>query len=348
LRCPGWWPTKSSPPRDEYLGPTACAECHASIAADQKTTPMAKACVRASDSKYLQAHDRVTYQLGGYTYEILHAGGGAVYSVSDGRRSLSATLGWAFGEGESGESYIFANEGNSYEGRVSYYPSLQALDFTPGHPHSVPTDLGRAFGRQLDSEETRRCFGCHNTASSTAGNFDPDQLIPGVTCEACHGPGAKHVARMREGRTAEGLALVLNPAKLAPADSVDFCGACHRTLIDVMDAMEAQAKDLPTVRFQPYSLEISRCWGKGDARITSLACHNPHQPLAHDLASYDTRCLSCHLASRRTKKAPDHLGAACPRATRNCVTCHMPKYEVPDTHAKFTDHWIRIVRSGGS
>jgi len=31
-------------------------------------------------------------------------------------------------------------------------------------------------------------------------------------------------------------------------------------------------------------------------------------------------------------------------ATSNCVSCHMPKYELPQTHASFTDHDIRVVR----
>ena len=60
------------------------------------------------------------------------------------------------------------------------------------------------------------------------------------------------------------------------------------------------------VRFQPYRLENSRCWkeGKGDARITCLSCHDPHQPLAMDPASYDSSCLQCHrAASREEKKA---------------------------------------------
>ena len=28
----------------------------------------------------------------------------------------------------------------------------------------------------------------------------------------------------------------------------------------------------------------------------------------------------------------------------NCVSCHMPKTELPGAHYKFTDHRIRIVK----
>ena len=100
------------------------------------------------------------------------------------------------------------------------------------------------------------------------------------------------------------------------------------------------------IRFQPYRLELSKCWGKtGDARITCIACHDPHTPLNRDLASYDKHCLQCHtkVASKTTS-----AGAAksCPKATQQCVTCHMQKVEVASMHGQFTDHDIRIVRLG--
>jgi hypothetical protein len=95
-------------------------------------------------------------------------------------------------------------------------------------------------------------------------------------------------------------------------------------------------------RFPAYRLEGSRCWGRGDARITCMACHDPHQPLVKDLAAYDGKCLSCHLVSA-TQKSADHPGAACPVATSNCANCHMPRYEIPKMHTVFTDHRIRVA-----
>jgi len=48
---PGWWPTQSTPHREEFVGPERCAECHTSEAAVQETTPMAKAGTLAANSK---------------------------------------------------------------------------------------------------------------------------------------------------------------------------------------------------------------------------------------------------------------------------------------------------------
>lgn len=341
VRSAGWWPTQSTPRRAEYLGPAACAECHGAEAKLQETTPMAKAGGRAAGSKILAAHERMSFGAGTYAYDLQSAQGRSVLSVSDGAHSLSTVLGWAFGEGEVGETYLFERNGRFYEARLSYFPALPSLDITPGQSPSAPADLERALGRPLESEETHLCFGCHTTASSAGSHFDAEQLIPGVTCEACHGPGASHRAAMQAGRMAEGLAHTLNPAKLNPVDSVDFCGACHRAWADVM---ESGMQGVATVRFQPYRLELSRCWGNGDARLTCLACHDPHRPLVRDASSYDQRCLACHAAGQSSKASSRLPGTACPRSTRDCTTCHMPKYEVPGTHAKFTDHRIQIVR----
>ena len=73
--------------------------------------------------------------------------------------------------------------------------------------------------------------------------------MPGVTCEACHGPGAKHVNLMDEEKPAEARLAIFNPRRLNPVALVDFCGACHRTWNDVyeMGATAAAATSEPAM-----------------------------------------------------------------------------------------------------
>lgn len=340
VKAPGWWPTKGTPARSEYLGPDACAQCHSLKVTTQKTTPMASASMPAAHAEILR-HSSLTFSSGPYQFEITGNKDGPLYSVKSGNDSLSQPLDWAFGVGEVGQTYVFTRNGTFYESRVSFYPAVEALDLTLGHRAPGANDLADAMGRAMPAAEARLCFGCHSTASTTSGKFDVSRLIPGVTCEACHGPGAKHVAAMRGQHTKAGWAAIFNPARLAPVDSVDFCGACHRTVWDVALANTA---GVANVRFQPYRLEKSRCWGKGDARLTCIACHDPHVPLARDPVAYDNRCLSCHVATN-AGISKDHPGKACPVSASKCVTCHMTKYEIPGSHAQFTDHWIRVVRA---
>ena len=346
LQRPGWWPTKGAAPRDEFLGPAACEPCHASKARTQSLTPMANAATRPLASEALRSHDQLTFRLPPYTYQILRKEDGSQYSVSDGARSISLAVSWAFGLGESGQTYILEQNGAFFESRVSYYRAQDGLDFTPGAMRTPFANLEDAVGRRmLYAPETSRCFACHTTASTASNRFDPSRLIPGVTCEACHGPGAKHVAAMKAGRMKEGLNSILDPAQLDPVQQVDFCGACHRTFADVALTQTFGIRDL---RFQPYRLEKSQCWAKSSGGITCLSCHNPHQSRVRDLASYDDKCLGCHRSRSSFASAHDHPAATCKVSTKNCVSCHMPKYDMPGMQFKFTDHFIRIVRKGES
>jgi hypothetical protein len=244
-----------------------------------------------------------------------------------------------------GQTYVYEQAGNYYESRVSFFSGPQALDLTPGPSSASPASLESAAGRRMPPEETQACFGCHTTASTVKGEFDPASLVPGVGCESCHGPGFDHIAAANSGIAGSNESLIFNPARLDRVDLVDFCGACHRTRGDVLTSGSVGIFD---VRFAPYRLEKSECWKQGDNSITCLACHDPHKPLQHESGSYDSGCLQCHSTAAPERPKASHATAVCSVATKNCVTCHMPKYEPPGMHSSFTDHWIRVVRQGES
>jgi Cytochrome c554 and c-prime len=309
---------------------------------------MGATAMHAADSDILHALPTLHFAFDKYHYEIKSSTTHNTYSVTDGSRTLTTNLLWAFGTDRVGQSYLFKkDDGKFYEARVTYFNTLKTLHFTPDRALTTAKDLDEAMYRPVETSEIRRCFACHTTAPNIANQFDEKNLIPGVTCEACHGPGAKHVAAMQAAKvanmqpSAEGT--IFNAAQLAPADSVDFCGSCHATWWDVK---LSGVKGVSNAKSQPYRLEGSKCWGKGDQRLTCVACHDPHQPLQTDTTAYDANCLSCHLATVSEKKTADHPGAACPLSTKNCASCHMPKVYVPEMHYNFTDHRIRLARVG--
>ena len=339
-----WWPTKNVADGAQLVGNGECAKCHTDKAATQATTPMAHAGTHAADAEILRGREKLTGKLSPYHYEIARGATGSTYSVSDGAKEISTPLEWAFGIAHTGQTYIYSHDGAYYESRVSFYRTLGSLAITTGHSSASPSSVEAALGRRMDSSETQHCFGCHTSGSMIAGRFDPTHATPGVTCEQCHGPGAKHVAAMKAGKIEEGVRAIVNPRKLSAVASVDFCGACHRTWADVL---QTEVVGVANARFQPYRLESSKCWGRGDVRLACFTCHDPHQPLVKETASYDSRCLSCHV-TRRGEKVAEHPGAACPVATSDCASCHMPKVEVPSMHAPFTDHRIRVVRDAAA
>jgi Cytochrome c554 and c-prime len=347
LKKPGWWPTKGTPARDDYAGPAKCAACHSAVAETQKASAMAQTSSTAPNSEVLQSSIRKEFTVGSFIYQIARFGSGISYSIRSGTQTTSEPLGWALGRSKVGHTFLFERDGDFYESPFSYFETLRGFAATPGFnllpvaPSATPA-LRQGAGRPLTAPQAAGCFGCHNTAAQTKGKLDVAQMIPNITCEACHGPGSTHAAAQKSGLDL-GPDLIFNPKRLSPVDSVDFCGSCHRTWWDLMLTEEV---GVSTVLAVPYRLEKSRCWGKGDERLTCVACHDPHRDLIRDAAAYDRKCLSCHVTKDAGRPEANHPGAACPVSSNQCVTCHMAKYQLPDMHYDFTDHMIRIVKAG--
>jgi hypothetical protein len=344
VQSPGWWPTKGTTTRANFVSTAECAKCHEKQALSYIRMAMSQASAPAAYSQMLQGRTSVSTDLPPYHYEITRDHGILTYSVKRDNNTLAEPLQWAFGLGHKGQTYIYQHNGAFYESRLSFYRSLDDLDLTTGHSAIAPDALDSALGRRLSADEARRCFACHTTGSSIAGRFNPTtHVTPGITCEACHGPGAAHVAAMKAGKIEAGRRAILNPHKMDSFTSVDFCGACHRTWADVV---QGGFTGVINARFQPYRLQNSRCWQatKGDARLTCTTCHDPHEELNLNPGWYDQNCLACHASSPDEKPTSDRPGAACPIAKEDCVTCHMPPVEVPSMRATFADHRIRIAR----
>jgi Cytochrome c554 and c-prime len=348
LAEPGFWPTQDSASRDNFTGSEACARCHAAKAAAQKETPMARAAMSASLSDILHAHPLMVFGPGKFQYRVETGTNQSRYSVSGEGQSLSFPFLWAFGTGRVGQSYLFKKQpaADFFESRVTYFESLGTLGFTPSRALLSPSGVEEAMDRPVPQAEVMRCFSCHTTASNIGGQFDEAHLVPGVMCEACHGPGAGHVQAMRSrtaGTSRETKLAIFNSADLDPPDAVDFCGACHGTWWDVK---LAGVKGVSTARSAPYRLVTSKCWGKGDARLTCTACHDPHEQLQTEAAAYDKACLNCHANSPGPSKAANQAEPGCPVATKRCTSCHMVKVYVPEMNDNFTDHRIRIAKAG--
>jgi len=300
---------------------------------------MAHAVKPATADAFTNIPHAMRFRTGSYDYSLSQTATGAEYSTTNGQQSASAAVSWIFGDRQFGDTFLYQQNGIYFESRVSYYRQLNGLDLTTGRTRFAPTRIETALGRRMSPDEPPLCFGCHSTAASTDGQFHPDRLIPGVTCEACHGPGAQHVAQMSLEHDAKAPTLILNPARLSPADSVDFCGACHRTSADVT---LSSITGIFNLRFPAYRLEQSRCWGNGDARLTCIACHDAHKPRVQDAAFYDKVCVGCHSpASGAPKERATSIGT-CKVSNHDCVSCHLPKYTIPSMHTDFTDHKIAV------
>lgn len=341
------WRLGKSVNQTKFVGAATCAQCHEDIAAKQSKTAMALALTSTADDELLKQRAPMSFKLGEFTYRIERAGAQFMYSVTNGKDALRTPLLWSFGHGTSGKTFVIQHNGTYYETRVSYFTSLGRLDLTPGAPRELPASLDQAIGQPQRAHEALACFTCHSTPLPTTSEIKLDQFTSGLHCEACHGPGEKHLAALKAGKKELAKQEIFNPRSW-PADDVNqlMCGACHRSWEAVMQLPERGGD--ANVRFQPYRLANSKCYqNPDDRRIGCTACHDPHGNIAHEPRAYDAKCLACHQGGTSSvKTSVERTAPACRASTQNCVTCHMPKYEPSHLHFKFTDHWIRVVKAG--
>jgi hypothetical protein len=304
--------------------PEACAPCHRAQTSRFAGAGMTQALIPARDSKILEVKHSAT--IGGYAYELARVNGSPVLTVTDGKESLRVPLEWAFGQGSVGQTYLFQRDGRWYESRVSYYATLKLLDLTMGAQNFTPRNLLEAAGRPAGSAEAGQCFDCHATGVMKSPVLRLTSMREGVQCERCHGVSEQHLAK---------LAPMRKLGAMSSEETSEFCGQCHRTWSQIASA---GPRGIQNVRFQPYRLAISKCYDAVDRRIACTACHDPHTALETSAAKYDAKCGACHSAAASTR--------TCKVATKECVTCHMPRLDLPGAHRAFTDHKIRIVRAG--
>jgi predicted CXXCH cytochrome family protein len=171
----------------------------------------------------------------------------------------------------------------------------------------------------------RRCVG-FNPADST-------YFEPGVGCQACHGPGAAHLAaKSKEDK----LATMPRPDQLkTPHQKLSLCGRCHGQYTvggqpfvtdfkpgDDLFAMEG-FKLADVEKPAPFQQLNDFMHSKhADNDVTCITCHTSHEPFAGEpqlRKAVPDLCLQCHANAHQCKKPQAEWPE---KAT--CVTCHMP------------------------
>ena len=320
---------------------SSCSTCHRPLAAAHAQTWMSKAQQHAPQSPVLTSHPDMSASIGPFLFRIQTSDGAAIYSASRGANTVSVPLLWALGAGELAQTYIFERGGSFFESRASFYRAVNGLDLTIGHEPFDPKTPEEALGRRLTQGEVIACFGCYSASSPVASENQQsrgsaswiENRIAGVQCENCHADSWRHAAGLLDKAPAPVVPIRLK-GSLAEEIS-QLCGACHKTYEDVK---AHGPSGIHNVRLQPYRLTLSKCYDPSDARIACTACHDPHHREMErvDSKSYDKACLACHRAPKKT----------CPVAKADCVSCHMPRYEIPGSYFRFSDHNIRVARPG--
>lgn len=338
-------------------GSEICATCHANIYRTYQRTPMAHSARKLDASPGPERFDKASFmhRPSGFQYRVSPKNSGYVFEFAKDGLSAAKALAYAVGSGTRAFSYLLEDDGFLYEAPVAYYARTNSWGLAPGYDaYSYP---------YLTRPIVPGCLTCHASslqAAPVALNryASPAFLEGGVSCERCHGDGAKHVAKMRSGERTGDLE-ILQPAKLAPERRDSLCAQCHLTgAVRVMRPGAdwrsfhpgGMLNDYQTVFVRsPVSaglrvtghvedLALSACKRNAGARLWCGTCHDPHTvpPPAEAAAWFRERCLSCHATKSCTESQVVRV-----QAQDNCVGCHMPKGAASDAqHVVLTDHSI--------
>jgi len=319
-----------------YVGNAACTECHTSIAAVHQKSRHNNT-LRFMTQESLGEQTPPLEKIPKTDFMMQIKGNHFEFGRADGQGGGMKKLDLAFGSGKTGMAFAaVVGPDQLAEARVSWFPPRREWYETPGQ-QSLPKGTP---GNVSQGESARQCVGCH-TITLPSNNLMPEEKFLGVGCEACHGPGNRHVAAMQAGEMAQ-----VFMDKLGSLDGnamSDLCGRCHRTEKDVIAKNLDRSK---TTLFQAYGLAQSECFIQGQGKLTCVTCHDPHTDVSMDEKGYNAVCMNCH-ASPQTRPEKAVPAKACPvNPKEKCITCHMPKKHepvFPGSPRHVADHYIRVI-----
>ena len=154
------------------------------------------------------------------------------------------------------------------------------------------------------------CLGCHRFDAKVMAIFSSPHARPddprgpfghgGLQCEACHGPGAAHVAAF--GQRPEGIVVFAPKSPTPVARQNAMCLGCHQ-------------------------LNAAHAWASGPHAANNVSCADCHSIHAAEdpvrvTASQPEVCGKCHQLERTAFLKPWHHPV--PEGTMACTSCHAP------------------------
>jgi hypothetical protein len=241
------------------------------------------------------------------------------------------------GSGRKGQTYLYWNDEMLFQLPVSYFTPLDCWCNSPGYTIDSPV-----YNRRVPSQ----CLECHATNARTVFRnntaygdfFDKRQMMYGIDCEKCHGPGAQHVD-FHTANPGETIGrYIVNTGRLTRQQKLDACALCHSgSRIPLKPAFSFRAGDtldqFSQAKYNPANgstldvhgnqyglLTSSKCFM--NSQMDCGSCHNVHANEAGNVKLYSQRCMNCHNTTTHdtcTVKVPTGLVLS-----NNCIDCHMP------------------------
>ena len=384
-------PERAAPPALDYVGAARCAACHAAEAASWRSSDHARAMQEASESTVLGDFSGVSLE---------HFGAVSTFTRRDGKfvvRTEGADgaphdyeVAFTFGVSPLQQYLVRDADGRlqalslAWDARPRAAGGQRWFDLVPGE-RVPPSDV--LHWTKPSHNWNSECAECHST--NLRKGYDPaaDRFATtwsdlAVGCEACHGPGSRHVAwaeaaardaAAAPGDAARGLAGGLGgPAGarwvFAPGaaiahrepsrsehEELEACAPCHARRSTLREGRLAGAPFLDTHR--PALLEAGLYEDDGQMRDE---VYNWGSFLQSPMYAAGVTCSDCHDPhSLRLRAEGDALCAQCHQpevfatpahhhhppasAGARCVSCHMPARTYMVIDVRH-DHSFRVPR----
>ena len=379
----------------DYVGTDRCAECHREVAEAWRGSTHAKAGGPPAQVNIIAPFDGTPIRFADAEVIPRSSGGRFSFTVKqagapDRLFSIDGVVGGGHMEGGGTQGFLSRYADGTWRFLPFDFSRQKATWFcntiARGNRGWVPVTPALALTSCVDWPPTRimgdeprfsNCQSCHGsqigvTLDTTARAYRTGIQSLAINCESCHGPGAAHVARVRDPNAVAGGDLGVRPlATLSKDQSLGTCWQCHalkdrlrpgyssgETLAEYYSIRLPQLGDeafFPDGRVRTFAYQeghlYSDCYRNGGMTCTS--CHDPHTQTYRNVAGApltgrfdDHQCTSCHASkadsvTRHTKHAAGSAGS-------RCTACHMPYLQQPELGTEIpyarSDHSIAIPR----
>ena len=265
-----------APAQVDYVGSEACKQCH--------------------ESQWNE------HRVSGHPFKIQSA---------DTARTWSIPL----PEGYDWDDISYVIGGHTYKIRYMDLDGYIITESPPGTPGN--NQYNKATGEWVDYHagevKLYDCGSCHTTGftpgDGMAGGGDGQDglegidgtwALPGIQCEACHGPGDAHV-------------MAPSSANITLDTSSAACGACH---------VRGDPMTIPASGgFVKHHEQYNELLASPHAMLSCNDCHDPHKKSEFSIKN---TCVDCHTGYADVNQAFKGLGKKHALFGVDCVDCHMP------------------------
>ncbi len=375
-------PHHQTPPA-EFVGSKTCRACHVSESERWSRSHHSLAMATATDSSVLASFENAKVDAGaGPSTFFKRDGGFVVHTAGADGKPADFRISYTFGVSPLQQYLVALPKGRLQAMTVAWDSRAKAgggQRWFNLYPDSRSSDDELHWTRPAQNWNYM-CADCHSTNvhknyDAAADSFATTWSEISVGCEACHGPGSRHLAwaaARSRGDSTMGLTVRLderrgviwtanaatgNAVRSRPRASdreLQVCAQCHSLRRQIADGYVAGKPYFDYYR--PALLTNPQYHADGQQRgevyewgsflqsrmnahgVTCSDCHDPHSGQAR--APGAAVCATCHSPAKYETQTHEHHQSA---SGVTCLSCHMPAATYMGVDSR-RDHSFRIPR----